>query len=175
MSLARYLSKLGALLNSDGKVPQAALAANVAGNGPAFSAYPSSNQTISSAVATKVTLDAELFDTNNNFASSRFTPTVAGYYQISLGFQPEPSTSMTRVILTLYKNGSMYSAPQDFDGLRGVNATGTLVNKISGSLLVYMNGSTDYLEMYVYIFAATPVIGNGVANTFMTGFLARSA
>ena len=37
-------------------------------------------QTLSSATLTKVTFDTELFDTNNNFASSRFTPTIAGQY-----------------------------------------------------------------------------------------------
>ena len=37
-------------------------------------------QTLSSGTLTKVTFDTELFDTNNNFASSRFTPTVAGQY-----------------------------------------------------------------------------------------------
>ena len=37
-------------------------------------------QTLSSGTLTKVTFDTELFDTNNNFASSRFTPTIAGQY-----------------------------------------------------------------------------------------------
>ena len=83
MSLARILSKLGALLGSDGKVQQAALAANVAGNGPAFSAYQSTLQSFSSNTVTKVLFQTEEYDTNSNFASSRFTPTVAGYYQLS--------------------------------------------------------------------------------------------
>ena len=65
-------------------IPQAALAAGVAGNGPAFSAYQSTQQTgISSATFTKVNFQTEEFDTNSNFASSTFTPTIAGYYQIN--------------------------------------------------------------------------------------------
>jgi hypothetical protein len=51
--------------------------------GPAFSAYLNSAQSLSSQTHTKVTLDVENFDTNSNFASSRFTPTVAGYYQVN--------------------------------------------------------------------------------------------
>jgi hypothetical protein len=66
-------------------ITQAMLSTNVAGNGPAFSAYQSSSQSISATTATKITLDAEIFDTNSNFASSRFTPTVAGYYHCSGG------------------------------------------------------------------------------------------
>jgi hypothetical protein len=66
----------------DGSVTQAKLSTNVAGNGPAFSATKSANQTVTSGVFTTITFDTEQFDTNNNFASNTFTPTVAGYYQI---------------------------------------------------------------------------------------------
>jgi hypothetical protein len=41
---------------------------------PAFSAYSTSNQSIPATTATKITFDTEEFDTNSNFASSRFTP-----------------------------------------------------------------------------------------------------
>jgi hypothetical protein len=71
------------ITNTAGTVTQTMLATGVAGTGPAVSAYESGNQSISSNVWTKVTLGTEEFDTNNNFASSRFTPTVAGYYQIN--------------------------------------------------------------------------------------------
>ena len=50
-------------------------------NNPSFAVKKGSdNQALSSATWTKVTFDTELFDSNNNFASSRFTPTVAGQY-----------------------------------------------------------------------------------------------
>ena len=48
-------------------VTQAMLASNVAGNGPAFSARGSGNQSLSANRATKITLGVEDFDTNNNF------------------------------------------------------------------------------------------------------------
>lgn len=55
------------------------------GYGPAFSAYRGGpNQALTTGTYTKVQLNIEEFDTNNNFDSStnyRFTPTVAGYYQ----------------------------------------------------------------------------------------------
>ena len=70
---------------ASGSVTQSKLASGVAGNGPAFSAYQSSAQTLSSNTATKLTFTTEEFDTNNNFASSTFTPTVAGYYLVTAG------------------------------------------------------------------------------------------
>jgi hypothetical protein len=57
-----------------------------AGTGPAFSVYSTANQVTATVTYTKIQLNTENFDTNNNFDSTtnyRFTPTVAGYYQIS--------------------------------------------------------------------------------------------
>jgi hypothetical protein len=53
-------------------------------NGPAFNAYyAGASQAIATGTFTKALFDTEFFDTNSCFASSRFTPTVAGYYQIN--------------------------------------------------------------------------------------------
>lgn len=55
----------------------------VAINGPAFSAYQSSAQTLSSGTITKIEFQTEEFDTDNCFDNAinyRFTPNVAGYY-----------------------------------------------------------------------------------------------
>jgi hypothetical protein len=76
--------------------------------GPAFSAYASSSQNITANTLTLVTLGTELFDTNNNFASSRFTPTVAGYYQIN-GIVRGTGTTMTLLQASIYKNGSAFN------------------------------------------------------------------
>ncbi len=47
------------ITNTAGVVTQAMLSTNVAGNGPAFSAYPSTPQTITSGVYTKVAANTE--------------------------------------------------------------------------------------------------------------------
>ena len=57
-------------------VPAVTGTAMVSGNMPTFMAYTLTQQTLSNNVLTKITLDTEEYDTNNNFASSRFTPTV---------------------------------------------------------------------------------------------------
>ena len=133
----------------------------VSGNMPAFSAYLSANQTVTTSTFVKVLLDAENFDTNNNFSSSRFTPTIAGYYQISAGLRvPTVSTP----ICVIYKNGSAYA--------RGSYLATDGYNSVA-SALVYCNGSTDYIELYGYTNATT--FAGIQSETFMSGVLVRTA
>ena len=116
------------------------------GMGPAFSAYLGSSQTITNNVTTKLAFNAEHFDTNNNFDSTtnyRFTPLIAGYYQINLTvYMASVGTPNTGVINTsLQKNGSNYA----YGTYRLI---GDFAEIDTSSWLVYMNGSTDYLETY---------------------------
>ena len=120
----------------------------VSGNMPAFSVYASASQSVTSATFTKVTLDTEIFDTNNNFASSTFTPTVAGYYQIN-GIIRGTGTTMTVIEAVIYKNGSAYRRGTQI----GVTFSGS--QQVSVNDIVYMNGSTDYVELYGLITAAS--------------------
>ena len=56
-------------------------------NTPAFLATLSADQSISNSTLTKVQFNTEVFDTNSNYDNAtnyRFTPTVAGYYQLNL-------------------------------------------------------------------------------------------
>ena len=141
-----------------------------AGTGPAFSAYPSANATISATTYTKVILNTEDFDTASAFDSTtnyRFQPLVAGYYQINfVATMPQIATSNTNSFVALYKNGSLYKA----GGYQ--NTAGQQAN-CSWSGLVYLNGSTDYLEMYVYTTAASVTLVASYTNC--SGFLARAA
>ena len=147
---------------ASGAVTQAKLGTNVAGNGPAFRAWASSQTPITGTVFTKVTLATESFDTNNNFSSSRFTPTVAGYYQINGSVYNAAGTTFLQALL--YKNGA-------------INSSGTGVGSAyisQSSDIIYLNGTTDYIELYAYS-ASTTNIDTGQNATFMSGFLARSA
>jgi hypothetical protein len=155
-----------------GAVVQADLATGVAGTGPAFSAYASTGQTITSGTFTKVTFGAEQFDTNSNFASSRFTPTVAGYYQISYVLFGIGSSNLIRMIGMIYKNGT--SIGRDFD--LSISATGNPFI-LTGGKLVYMNGTTDYLEIYCFIAGVgTITTGGSDENTnYFSACLARAA
>jgi hypothetical protein len=107
---------------------------------PAFAARNSSDQSISTAVLTKVAFDTEYFDTNSCFDTTnyRFTPDVAGYYQINTTLRHTGTMSLQ--IVALRKNGTdNYYLNQTRD---------TVNNHPQGSILIYMNGTTDYIEIY---------------------------
>jgi hypothetical protein len=150
-----------------GAVTQAKLGTNVVGNGPTFRAVPSTTQSVTSATYTKVNFGTENWDTNSNFASSRFTPTVAGYYSISGALYSSFSSSASYIWVMIFKNGI-----QELSGNLNVPVT-TIdgIGVVNG--LVYLNGSTDYVEMYCYLAGTSPVISN--AHTLFSGFLARAA
>jgi hypothetical protein len=146
----------------------------LASTGPAFSAYASADQTLSNAIWTKVAIDTELFDTNSNYDTSnyRFTPTVAGYYQVNNSFRTVGSALLTRVS-AIYKNGVQDSA---LNVNRDTSASAIVY---SSSNLIYMNGSTDYLELFVLVGfssgTATLDFFNTTNTSYFSAFLARAA
>jgi len=152
-------------------VPSVTGTAMVSGNMPAFSAYADTAQTVTSNVFTKVTFGTEEFDTNNNFASSRFTPTVAGYYQINANIYCKASSSISNVAIAFYKNGSAFIFPMGI-------AVSTGEPLISSSCLVYFNGSTDYLEVYSRIIGTGTItlgFNDSATTSRFSGVLVRSA
>lgn len=163
-------AKTGNIITSadSGTVTQAMIASNVAGNGPVFSAYQSSAQSISSATFTKLQFQAEEFDTNSNYDNTtnyRFTPTVAGYYQFSAGFAV--ASSATTGMITFYKNGSEFKRG-------GYNTATSALNGITMSAIIYCNGSTDYVEAWGYIGTGQNTNASQT-TTYFQGALVRAA
>lgn len=159
-------AKTGNIITSadSGTVTQTMLGTNVAGNGPAFSAYATIATSITPSV-NKITLNVKLFDTANAFdavTNYRFQPLVAGYYFLT-GVASAPSAQIQAAI---YKNGSL-AVYGTF-----VGTTATSYSQVSN--LLYLNGSTDYVELWAY--AASTVTSNaGQPFIYFNGFLARSA
>jgi hypothetical protein len=138
-----------------------------AGTGPAFSAWSDTQSSaVSSNVNTKVLFQVEEFDTNNNFTSSTFTPTVAGYYQINAAFQGAGTVSTARIIL--YKNGAEYKS-----GSYLINQGNAAVPVLS--TLVYANGTTDYFEIYGNLTGSGLTFYFGQSLTYFSGAMVRSA
>lgn len=156
---------------ASGVITQDKFSTNVAGNGPAFSAYQSSAQTgVANTTFTKITFDTESFDTNSNFGSSRFTPTVAGYYQLNASSTVGSLTTSHGLAVFIYKNGSIYVA-----GAMS-NANAALYPQSIVSSIVYFNGSTDYAEIYVYgSFGGSYALLAGMYNTYFSAAMIRSA
>lgn len=133
--------------------------------GPAFHTNAAGTQTLTALATTKILFATEDFDTNNNFASSTFTPTVAGYYQISCSLRSSVATSSQSSQTTIYKNGVGWSSTTL------IASTTTICTFISD--IVYCNGTTDYIEIY------GTVNGTGTItvlnSTFFSGCLIRGA
>jgi hypothetical protein len=141
----------------------------VSGNMPAFRATQATGTVIPNTTFTKVLFDTVTFDTNSNFASSRFTPTVAGYYQVT-GIVRFSLVSGNFTSPYIYKNGVAYQ------GMEGCVQSGT--NDISGivTCLVYCNGSTDYIEFYAYQSSGgSKTTITGTTNTSFSACLVRGA
>lgn len=102
----------------------------------------SAAQALPNGVWTKIELQNEAFDTANCFdpVTFRFKPTVAGYYQINV--QLQVAASNAPCALDLYKNGAStgYTVGGFQNGV--LNATASL------SRVLFLNGTTDYVEAF---------------------------
>lgn len=133
-------------------------------NVPAFSATMTANQTVTTSTYTKVTFNSKDFDTNNNYDAAtnyRFTPTVAGYYQVNAAIYP--NTTVTAINCSIYKNGA------NFKTVGGTSVSASV------STLMYMNGSTDYIECYGYLVGTTPAILSTSTVSYFQATLVRAA
>lgn len=142
--------------------------------GPAFSATRTTDQTgITSNTWTKVQFNVELFDTSNSFdpvTNYRFTPNIAGYYQINAN-ATVTAIGLTYGLLRVYKNGSQFSLSSY------VPNAGNDVG-CQSSFIVYMNGTTDYLEVFCLGVASSgtvSVLGNQTGQSSFSGSLVRAA
>jgi hypothetical protein len=135
----------------------------VSGNMPAFSASPSGTQSISNVTFTKVTLGTKSFDTNNNFASSTFTPTVAGYYQLN-GIAQIDSTGNFSSLSAIYKNGSAI--------VSAIAWGGSDYPRACVSVVVYANGTTDYFDLYT---RQDSGVSKNLTTATFSGCLVRTA
>ena len=123
-----------------------AWAAIPASSGPAFRAKRTgSAQTFNQNTFTKIQFNAEDYDTDNCFDSTtnyRFTPNKAGYYQLNVHIRVS-KTGQSLSQAALYKNGSYYNYFYIWTNTGSSYALGS-------SDLVYFNGSTDYVEVFIY-------------------------
>jgi hypothetical protein len=156
-------------------VPNATGTMMVSGNMPAFSAYNNANQTVSTGVSTKLQLNTELFDTANAFDSTtnyRFTPQVAGYYQFNGQIYGVASISMAALYTLLFKNGSLYQYGSLQNITVGASGQSQTINT-----LVFLNGTTDYVEFYGTIIGSgtCTFLNSGSTLNWFNGVLVRAA
>lgn len=127
--------------------------ASLAQNFPyGFSAYASNTelQTITAGSQQKVKFQVTEWNIGNFYttSTSRFQPTVEGYYQINSEIRFDGIMGPNNELLVaLWKNGSEHKRGYNSTGV-SPNAGGSTWFAMQVSSLVYFNGSTDYAEIY---------------------------
>ena len=108
-------------------------------NTPQFSARASSNQTIANDTLTKVVFGTEIFDPQGTFASSRFTPAVAGNYFMTTSIRFASNTYIPTIQVRL--NGT------NIYWVSGTKAAANQYINVSFSFAITMDDN-DYVEIY---------------------------
>ena len=160
----------------DASITAADLASGVAGTGPCFSAYLSAPQSISLATLTKLQANTEEFDTTGDYDNAtnyRFTPLVAGYYQVNGDIYLGAASGITNGLCAIYKNGVRFK-----DGANSYPVSAPALAQVTVSAIVYLNGSTDYIELYGIVNgagAATFGTASGGNVSYFQAVLMRAA
>ena len=139
---ATFATPLPVAQGGSGGVSAAAALINLQASVPAIDVFLSASQTVTSAVATKIQLNTKVFDLTNAFdavTNFRFQPLVAGYYQVNTRQRAVATTTFTSANVEIYKNGTIFYRTIE------INSGSTTV---SGSTIILLNGSTDYLEFF---------------------------
>lgn len=127
-----------------------------------FFAYHNTTQSLGASV--QVSFNTEVFDTNNNFASSTYTAPVAGFYYFKAQMYVTGSGSVFNSI-AFYKNGTMTHTGGSAIAVVGDVSLGaeTVVQLAAGDTMkVYHNNSWTQT---IYGQSGTPY------HTYFTGFL----
>ena len=135
-----------ALVTADDDVPNKKY---VDDGGPSFRVYRSSTQSIGNDANVKIEFNAEDWDSDADFDSTtnyRFTPSRAGKYTLVAGTEIINLADTARMYMMIYKNGAVEA--QGPVSTNGTGSSNTIRAQVSA--VVDMNGSTDYVEVFVY-------------------------
>lgn len=128
-----------------------------------FSAQNAANQTATGTLA-KITFGTESLDPLSCFANSRHTPNAPGWYRYDTNCAFDASGGITGAESAFYKNGAVHQYAARVNGL---DASGSVLT-ISGGVTVYMNGTTDYMEVYGRVFGTGTLLFVGTSPNICT-------
>lgn len=137
-------------------------------------------QTVANVTVSKIQFKYELADLDGLFDNStnyRYTPQVAGWYWVNLNISINNGGGHSHLMTAyLYKNGSQYATFEGGGGGSGAsnyNRYGDN-NSINMSSIIQLNGSSDYVEGYIYQTNAQSASRNlDNLSTTMMGYLVR--
>jgi hypothetical protein len=137
---------------------------------PMFSAYQSVSQSLTSGTWTLLQCPIKEFDTTSSYNTSTYlyTPQVAGYYQVTV--MALFSSATTNVATAVAKN----STTVPFKQCAAITTASSTYNGATLTLIVYLNGSTDYICGLVDAVGATPTTYAGSPYVyFQAALIAR--
>ena len=147
-------------------------------SGPTFSVSGnnSTSQSVSANTTAKITFyttagSEYYWDTAScwSSANNRFTPNVAGYYTFATNLGTAGWSSGNQFNLIIRKNGSTNR------WTNGFSCSSSNDIYMNGVCTLYMNGSTDYVEVYLFNNGGNTItVRNESERTWFTGFLART-
>lgn len=139
---------------------------------PAFFATSSSSQIVTNNTETTVSLQTEIFDTTNAFSTStyRFQPTVAGYYQFNWLVYGGGTVNTQAVISRIYRDDGFFVYGSWIYIASGYNDAGS-----SGSALIYLNGTSNYVSLLVRVIGSGTVAINAFTPATFSGALVSGA
>lgn len=123
-------------------------------------------QSISPGTYIKVEFNNEVYDIGGCFSAYRFTPTIEDVYHITFAawFATYANDIYT---LLIYKNGSSVVTSNGHS--RQVSASWLASTAAEVSKDIYLNGTTDYVEFYVFHSAGTADLSGAATVTYATG------
>ncbi|NTB05785.1 tail fiber domain-containing protein [Agrobacterium tumefaciens] len=139
-------------------------------NVPAFRVTKGgTDQALPTSTYTKLTWNTKSIDTYNNFdlGTGRFTPTIAGHYLIHLAVGCNNATQAANAcVASIVKNGTKVS--------QQVNRAAEFDVTTDATVIVYLNGTSDYVEATAYNEAANAAITGTISYTYFEGSLLAS-
>ena len=144
---------------------------------PAFRASASGAQTLSSTTFTKINFATEEFDTAGFYdpSTSRFQPTIAGYYHICSSVRASGVSNNCRFDTAYYIDGSISTYGM------GLSNGDTRDMQTFAAVLMYLDG-TQYVEVYVEqnsginnnVLATNNASATEGGITYFTGYLVHA-
>ncbi len=125
----------------------------------------STNQTIASG-SDQVIAFIDDYDPQNwlNATSHQFQPTIAGYYMITLGVWWTTAANGDQINIQMRKNNNSFFIDQH-------PVVTTMGVSQSGSRLIYMNGTTDYVDFTAYTTSSPSQTLQSANGTWFTAIL----
>ena len=109
-------------------------------NTPYFRVFRDGVQSLANNTRTTIQWNTETVDSGNYFdlTTYRYTPLVAGYYLFSCAIKLDTATDSNNFVMYIRKNGTE---------VLETSTNSEYYNSTFGTLLIEMNGTTDYVDV----------------------------